>query len=152
MMKIQADSPEVYIQALPESRRNPMARLRQVMCDHLPSGFEETMNYGMIGYVVPHALYPPGYHCTPDQPLPFISIASQKHFIALYHMGIYSDPELLHWFQKAYAEVVPTKLDMGKSCIRFKNPERIPWDLIAELAGKMTPEVWINRYENALKQ
>ena len=151
-MKIQADSPEEYIQALPESRRNPMARLRKVMCDHLPSGFKETMNYGMIGYVVPHALYPPGYHCTPDQPLPFISIASQKHFIALYHMGIYSDPELLHWFQKAYAEVVPTKLDMGKSCIRFKNPERIPWELIAELVGKMTPEVWINRYENALKQ
>jgi hypothetical protein len=97
-------------------------------------------------------LYPPGYHCSPELPLPFVSIASQKNFIALYHMGMYADPSLLSWFQEQHAKAVPTKLDMGKSCIRFKKPERIPWDLLATLAGKMPPKVWIELYEAQYKR
>lgn len=151
-MKIEANSPEEYIAQLPEERRAAMSRLRALLREHLPVGFEEAMSYGMIGYVVPHSLYPPGYHCTPELPLPFVSIASQKNFIALYHMGIYADPELLAWFQAEYVKVVPTKLDMGKSCVRFKKPERIPWGLLEELAGKMTPEVWIELYEAHYKR
>lgn len=151
-MKIEANSPEEYIAQLPEERRVAMSRLRALLREHLPVGFEETMSYGMIGYVVPHSLYPSGYHCTPELPLPFVSIASQKNFIALYHMGIYADPELLAWFQAEYAKVVPTKLDMGKSCVRFKRPERIPWVLLEDLAGKMTPEVWIELYEAHYKR
>ena len=110
------------------------------------------MSYGMIGYVVPHELYTKGYHCDPTLPLSFMSIASQKNFIAIYHMGIYADPKLLAWFTKAYAEQVTTKLDMGKSCIRFKKPEQIPFQLIGELAEKMTVEAWIKLYETALKR
>ena len=151
-MKIQANSPEEYIDQLPAERREPMNRLRDLLRAHLPTGFEEAMSYGMIGYVVPHSLYPPGYHCSPELPLPFLSIASQKNFIALYHMGMYADPALLSWFQEQYAQAVPTKLDMGKSCVRFKKPERIPWDLLAKLAGKMTPEVWIELYEAQYKR
>jgi hypothetical protein len=105
----------------------------------------------MIGYVVPHSLYPDGYHCDPKLPLPFMSIASQKNFIALYHMGIYSDPELLEWFKAEYPKYVKTKLDMGKSCIRFKKPETIPYELIAQLSTKMTPQNWIDRYESVVK-
>lgn len=151
-MKIEANSPEDYIAQLPDERREPMSRLRSLLKSHLPPGFQETMSYGMIGYVVPHSLYPPGYHCTPELPLPFVSIASQKNFIALYHMGMYADPELLHWFQTEYAKVVPTKLDMGRSCVRFKKPERIPWALLEALAGKMTPGVWIELYEAQFKR
>lgn len=110
------------------------------------------MSYGMIGWVVPHSLYPAGYHCSPELPLPFMSVASQKNFVALYHMGIYADNALLEWFQSAYADAVPTKLDMGKSCIRFKRVDRIPFDLVGELAAKMTPDEWISRYESAFRR
>jgi hypothetical protein len=105
-----------------------------------------------MGWSVPHSTYPAGYHCDPKQPLPFMSIASQKNFIAVYHMGVYSDPDLLKWFQDEYAKRVKTKLDMGKSCIRFKKPEHIPFDLIGELASKMTPQQWIAMYEFHLKR
>ncbi|MDC0561909.1 DUF1801 domain-containing protein, partial [Bacteroidia bacterium] len=118
---------------------------------NIPSGFEECINYGMIGYVVPKSVYPAGYHADPSLPLPFANIASQKNFIALYHMGIYSDPDMLKWFQTEYAQHCKYKLDMGKSCIRFKRMDDIPFDLIAKLMGKMTPKDWINRYESSLK-
>jgi hypothetical protein len=110
------------------------------------------MGYGMMGWSVPHSIYPDGYHCNPDDPLPFIGIASQKNFIAVYHMGVYSDPKLLKWFTDEYKKRVPAKLDMGKSCIRFKKPDAIPFDLIGELASKMTVNDWITRYEMALKK
>ena len=129
-----------------------MEKLRAVILKNLPEGFEETMNYGMIGYVVPHTLYPEGYHCDPKLPLPFINLASQKNYIALYHMGVYSDPDLLKWFKEAYADRVPTKLDMGKSCIRFKKPEHIPYDLVGELCSKVGTSEWISRYEKAVKR
>lgn len=150
-MKYIANSPEEYINQLPEERQDSFNKLRNTIIKHLPLGFEERMSYGMIGYVVPKSLYPAGYHCDPKLPLPFLNIASQKNFIALYHMGIYTDPELLQWFQSEYAQQCKYKLDMGKSCVRFKRMDDIPFDLIAELMQKMTPEDWINRYESAFK-
>lgn len=150
-MKYIANSPEEYIHQLPDERQDSFNKLRNTIIKHLPLGFEERMSYGMIGYVVPKSLYPAGYHCDPKLPLPFVNIASQKNFIALYHMGIYTDPELLQWFQTEYAQQCKYKLDMGKSCVRFKKMDDIPFDLIAELMGKMTPEDWINRYESAFK-
>ena len=151
IMKYIANSPEEYINQLPEERQDSFNKLRNTIIKHLPLGFEERMSYGMIGYVVPKSLYPAGYHCDPKLPLPFVNIASQKNFIALYHMGIYTDPELLQWFQSEYAQQCKYKVDMGKSCVRFKRMDDIPFDLIAGLMGKMTPEDWINRYESALK-
>lgn len=150
-MKIEADSPEEYIQKIPEERKEPIKKLRSVISKNLPEGFKEQMSYGMIGYVVPHSLYPDGYHVTPELPLPFINIASQKNHIAVYHSGIYADDELMNWFKGEYPKHVKTKLDMGKSCIRFRNPDHIPYELIGELAGKMTPKEWIELYEKNIK-
>jgi uncharacterized protein YdhG (YjbR/CyaY superfamily) len=136
-----------YFDALPEERKAAMTELRMVILKNLPKGFEEVMNYGMPGYVVPHSLFPQGYHCAPELPLPFINIASQKNFIAMYHMGLYTDENLLKWFIEEYAKVSKTKLDMGKSCIRFKKIDQIPYKLIGELVSKMTPEAWIALYK-----
>ena len=152
MVQSAAQTPDASLAELPEERRAVMERLRAVVLDNLPAGFEETMSYGMLGYVVPHALYPEGYHCDPELPLPFMNLAAQKRFYAVYHMGIYTDPDLMAWFQAEYAKRVPTKLDMGKSCIRLKNPKNIPFELIGELAGKMTPQDWIARYESQVKR
>lgn len=138
-----------YLDELPEDRRKVVDRLRKIIKKNLPKGFQEVISYGMIGYVVPHKIYPAGYHCDPSTPLPFINLASQKNFVALYHMGLYGDKKLLEWFTGEWKKAVPVKLDMGKSCIRFSKPESIPYDLIGELAGKMTPEDWIKRYEAA---
>ena len=151
-MKSDAQSPEQYLEQLPEDRKQAMAALRSVLSDNLPEGFSETVGYGMIAYVVPHSLYPNGYHCNPATPLPFINLASQKNFIALYHMGLYANQELCEWFVNEYPKHSKTKLDMGKSCIRFKKPEHIPYDLIAELATKMSVEDWVNLYEHNLKR
>ncbi len=151
-MEIKASTPEQYLDALPEDRKPAFSRLRQLIREHLPEGFEETMSYGMIGYVVPHSIFPAGYHCDPRSPLPFISIASQKNFIAVYHSGIYADQALLDWFVNEYPKHSNTKLDMGKSCIRFKKINDIPYDLIAELAEKMTPAQWVEKYQAALKK
>ncbi|MBO6522333.1 MAG: DUF1801 domain-containing protein [Balneolaceae bacterium] len=149
---MKADTPEEYLEKVPAERKEPIEKLRQVILENLPEGFEETINYGMIGYVVPHSIYPDGYHCSPELPLPFINIASQKNFIALYHSGIYANEELLNWFVEEYPKHVKTKLDMGKSCIRFKKPEQIPYELIAELTTKMTVREWIDIYESAIKR
>ena len=151
-MKIVAKSPEDYISQLPQERVEAITKLRQVIVANLPSGFEETMLYDMISYVVPHSIYPAGYHVKPETPLPFISIASQKNFVALYHMGVYAFPELLDWFTAEYPTYVKTKLDMGKSCIRFKKIETIPYQLIGELVSKMTVDQWIEIYESNTKK
>lgn len=151
-MQSDAKTPEAYIENLPEDRKEVISRLRAILLKNLPKGFEETMNYGMLGYVVPHSTYPDGYHCDPKQPLPFINLASQKNHIGFYHMGIYGDPKLLDWFIKEYPNHVSNKLDMGKSCIRFKNPKKIPYELLGELATKMTVEQWIEKYESVLKK
>ncbi len=151
-MQSKATTVAAYLEELPEDRKAPMNQLYKLIKKNLPKGFKDTMSYGMITFVVPHSLYPAGYHCDPKQELPFLSIASQKQFIAVYHMGIYGDPGLLEWFMEAYAALGIGKLDMGKSCIRFKNPAKIPYDLIAELAAKLTPQQWIALYEKNLKK
>ncbi len=151
-MKIDANTPDEYVAQLPEERKAAFQKLRALLREHLPSGFEESMSYGMVGYVVPHSLYPAGYHCNPKEPLPFISLGNQKNYIALYHSGMYADPSLLTWFTEAYPKYSPTKLDMGKSCIRFKKVENIPYDLLVELAQKMTPSEWISLYEKEVKR
>lgn len=151
-MQSKAASPDDYINELPADRVAPMKKLRSVIKKNLPKGFEERMSYGMIGYVVPHSKYPSGYHCDPKLPLPFMSIASQKNFFALYHMGIYADEKLLDWFTKEYPKHSSAKLDMGKSCIRFKKPEHIPYELIGDLVKKMDVDAWIALYEKALKR
>lgn len=148
-MKIEAQSVQEYLENLPEERKEPIEKLRKIISENLPNGFEEQLSYGMIGYVVPKSIYPKGYHCTPELPLPFLSIASQKNSINLYHMGIYADEKLLNWFQEEFPKYSKKKLDMGKSCMRFKKPEDIPYELIGELARKMTPQDWIEKYETA---
>lgn len=150
-MKSDATTVEVYLQELPEDRKSAISQLRQTIKANLPPGFEEVMSYGMIGYVVPHSLYPDGYHCSPELPLPFINIASQKNFIAMYHMGLYANKELYNWFVSEYPKHVKTKLDMGKSCIRFKKIKTIPYKLLGELCSRMTIKDWIDLYERNIK-
>ena len=151
-MQSKAATVEDYIKELPKDRQEAIIELRKVVKKNLPKGFSEGMGYGMIGYCVPHSLYPAGYHCDPKLPLPFMNIASQKNFIALYHMGVYGDPQLLKWFTDEYAKAGVGKLDMGKSCIRFKKPENIPYKLIGELVSKITPQQWIEKYEKIVKR
>ncbi len=138
-----------YIDALPDDRQAAMKKLRAVIRKNLPKGFKEVINYKMPSYVVPHSKYPDGYHCDPSLPLPFLGMASQKNFIALYHMGIYADAKLMTWFEKQWPKHMSTKLDMGKSCIRFKKVDAIPYDLIGELVAKMSADAWIKIYEKA---
>jgi hypothetical protein len=149
-MKSNAQTPEQYINSLPEDRKDAVIELRRVILKNIPKGFKEVMSYGMIGYVIPHSLYPPGYRCDANLPLPFLNIASQKNFIALYHMGIYSDKRLFDWFTGEYGKHVTTKLDMGKGCVRFKKPDQIPFKLIGELVSKIGAKEWIDIYEKQL--
>ena len=151
-MQNKVDNPDNYIEQLSEDRKVVIKELRKSILQNLPKGFSETMSYGMIGFVVPHSIYPNGYHCDPKLPLPFISIASQKSFVAVYHMGIYADNKLLEWFSNEYPKHSKAKLDMGKSCIRFKKMDNIPYKLIGELAGKMSLKEWIKLYETNLKK
>lgn len=151
-MKIEAANPDEYIAKAPEERREVLQKLRKVIQGNLPQGFDERMSYGMVGYVVPHEIYPAGYHCDPKLPLPFVSFANQKNFIGLYHLGIYADPELLTWWTTEYPKHAKYKLDMGKSCIRFKRTTDIPFELIGELMRKMTAEDWVRLYEKNVKR
>ncbi len=151
-MKIEANTPQEYINNMPDDRKQVMNKLRKTILDNLPKGYEETLSYGMIGYVVPHSIYPNGYHCNPKLPLPFINIASQKNFIAVYHMGLYASQKLLHWFVQEYPKHCSTKLDMGKSCIRFKKIDQIPFELIEELTKKVSVEEWVKTYEENFKK
>ncbi|HEM3684062.1 TPA: DUF1801 domain-containing protein [Streptococcus suis] len=146
-MLIEVETIEEYMAALPDNRREAVERLHQVILDHLPDGFEVAVLGGMINYYVPLTAYPNGYHCTPGEPLPFLALASQKAHIALYHTGIYMDKELHDWFVEGYQQQVPTKLDMGKSCIRMKNPKNIPYELIGDLVTRMSMERYIEIYE-----
>lgn len=146
-MQSKATTVKQYLDQLPEERKPWFNALRETIINNLPKGFSEEMSYGMIGYVVPHSIYPQGYHCDPQLPLPFINLASQKNFIAVYHMGIYANPELLSWFVNEFPKHSKFKLDMGKSCIRFKKPEQIPFELIGELIQKMKVNDWVGLYE-----
>ena len=151
-MQYKATSPEDYISQVPEERQETLNKLRQVINTNLPKGFKEGIQYGMIGYFVPHSIYPDGYHCTPSEPLPFMSFASQKNSVNLYHSGIYAVPEIHDWFVNEYPKHCKRKLDMGKSCIRFKKLDEIPFDLIGELSAKMSVDEWIKIYEDAYKK
>ena len=150
-MRIEASSPLDYIDKVPEDRKSAFSKLRDTIIENLPDGFAETMSYGMIGYVVPHSIYPEGYHCDTSLPLPFISLASQKNFIGFYHMGIYANEDIMHWFVDNYKKLVPSKLDMGKSCVRLKKMDQIPYQLIGDLCKKISVEQWISTYETAIK-
>lgn len=150
-MQYKANSPEDYISQLPEERQAVISKIRKIILENIPKGFEEQISYGMLGYVVPHSLYPNGYHCDPKLPLPFMNLASQKNFVAVYHSGIYADQKLYDWFVKEYPKHCKRKLDMGKSCVRFKAMDDIPYELIAELCAKMTVDDWVTLYEKNVK-
>lgn len=126
--------------------------LRRVILENLPEGFSETINYGMIGYVVPFVIYPGGYQADPKQPLPFVNIASQKNYFALHHLGLYADKKLLDWFVDEYPKFSKKKLDMGKGCVRFKDPHDIPFELIGKLISKVSVNEWISTYESTIKK
>jgi uncharacterized protein YdhG (YjbR/CyaY superfamily) len=145
-------TPQEYLDSLPDDRKQAMIELRNAIRENLPEGFSEEMSYGMIGYVVPHSMYPAGYHCNPKLPLPFLAIASQKNFIAMHHMGIYGSKTLLDYFVNEYPKHSKTKLDMGKGCIRFKKIDQITFTLIGELASKVAPKDWIEMYETLYKR
>jgi len=151
-MQSAATTPQEYIASLQEDRREAVQKLRDVINKNLPEGFSEGIGYGMLGWAVPHAVYPAGYHCNPALPLPFISIASQKNFIAIHHMGLYASKDLLDWFIAEYPNHVNTKLDMGKGCVRFKKIDTIPYKLIGQLVSKMDMQEWIKLYESGLKK
>jgi len=151
-MKIIATDVTDYLAKVPEDRQPYFSQLRQTICDNIPNGFVEQLNYSMIGYVVPHSIFPNGYHCQPSDPLPFANIGIQKNFIGLYHMGLYANPELLTWFVDEYPKHCKLKLDMGKSCIRFKKPAQIPFELIGLLFTKMTINDWINLYQKSVQR
>ena len=151
-MKTTGATVEEILENIPEDRKEAFHKLHQTILDHLPTGFEPSISYGGLGYVIPHSLYPAGYHCKPSEPLPFASLASQKNSINFYHMGIYADPALLDWFVTQYPNHSAQKLDMGKSCIRFKKLDQIPYDLIGALMQKMTAQQWIDLYERMLNK
>ncbi len=151
-MKPNNSAVETILENIPEERKEAFERLHQIIVDHLPAGLEPGLSYGNLGYVVPHSLYPAGYHCKPSEPLPLAWIASQKNSINFYHMGIYADPKLMDWFIAEYPKHSTQKLDMGKSCMRFKKPEHIPFELIGQLMEKMTAQDWIDMYESLYKK
>ena len=151
-MQSSAKTPDEYFDNLPEDRKASMKELRKVIKKNIPKGFKECMGYGMVGFVVPHSIYPAGYHCDPKLPLPFLSIASQKNFVAIYHMGLYSNPKLLKWFTTEFKKHSKAKLDMGKSCVRFKKPNEIPFELFGELAAKITVDEWIEYFEKTVNK
>ncbi len=146
-----AITPKQYLDELPDDRKDPIQKLRQQILDNLPKGIEETMSYGMLGFVVPHSIYPEGYHCSPELPLPFMNLASQKNFVAVYSMVLYAKKEIYDWFVSEYTKRCKYKLDMGKSCIRFKRIDDIPYDLIGELTSKISTDEWIKLYEDSYK-
>jgi uncharacterized protein YdhG (YjbR/CyaY superfamily) len=146
-----ATTPEQYIEELPDDRKLIISKLRDTILTNIPPGFEEQMSYGMLGYVVPFSIYPAGYHCNTKLPLPFINLASQKYFIAIYHLAIYGNKPLLDWFTTEYEKIFG-KLDIGKGCIRFKKMDKIPYELIGQLCSKMTTQEWISYYEKTFKK
>lgn len=148
-MQSKAATPEQYLKELPDDRKEPMTQLRNTIVKNLPKGFKECMAYGMIGYVVPHEIYPPGYHCDPKLPLGMVNIGSQKNFIVMHHMGLYGSPDLLKWFVTEYPKHSKAKLDMGKGCVRFKKMDDIPYKLIGELIKKVSVKDWIEANEKA---
>jgi len=150
-MRNSENSVKEFIDKLPEDRANAVLKLMEIADRALDEGFEKTITNDMVGYVVPKRIYPQGYRPSKGEPLPFLSFASQKNHIAIYHMAMYMDKDLLKWFEKEYSVRVDTKLDMGKSCIRFKNMEKIPYELLEELFKKISVMDFVKLYEDVLK-
>lgn len=151
-MNLDVKDVQDYLEKVPLERQEAFNKLRKTILDNLPTGYEETMSYGMIGYVVPKSIYPDGYHCSQELPLPYMSIASQKNFLAFYHMGMYADEEILNWFVSSYQAIAKYKVDMGKSCVRFKKMDDIPYELIGQLVSKISCNQWIEMYEKEYKK
>lgn len=151
-MKANGNTVDEILANVPEDRIEAFNKLHQTIMKNLPKGFETAISYGGLGYVVPLSIYPAGYHCKPQEPLPFAALASQKNSINFYHMGIYAKPELLNWFVSEYPKHSKQKLDMGKSCIRFKKFDQIPYELIGELMKKMSVKDWVDIYESNMKR
>lgn len=151
-MKAVGDTVEDILNNQAPDRAPFFRKLHEVIVQNLPKGFEAAISYGGLGYVVPHTLYPAGYHCKTTEPLPFAGLASQKNSINFYHMGIYSDPKLYDWFVGEFPKHTKQKLDMGKSCIRFKKMDDIPYALVGALMQKMSVEEWVTIYETKLKR
>ena len=149
-MQSKAQTVKDYLAELPDDRRAAIEAVRKVIRKNLPKGYEEGMQYGMIGYYVPHELYPPGYHCDPKQPLPFAGLASQKNHMAVYLTCQYGDAKREEWFRNAWAKT-GKKLDMGKSCIRFKRVDELALDVLGEAIARVPPAAYIKHYEAALK-
>jgi len=147
-VKYIVDTADEYIEKQQGERKEKIKKLRQTILENLDIGFKEGISYGMIGYFVPHSIYPNGYHVNPAEPLPFISLASQKHHIAIYHNEIYANEDLKNWFIDEYKKRISKKLDMAKSCIRFKDNDDIPYDLIGELVKKSKIKDYIKLYES----
>ncbi len=150
-MLSKAETPQQYLDQLAEQQKDPITNLRNIIVKNLPLGFTEILNYGMIGYVVPHSIYPNGYHCNPKKPLPFMALAAQKKHISIHHLGIYASETLTEWLKAAYTKEYDGSLDIGKGCIRFKYSDYIPLNLIGQLAAKLTVENWIEIYEREIK-
>ena len=151
-MAIKPETHDQYVEELPDDRKEVIQRLRTILKENLPVGYEEEISYGMIGYVVPYSIYPAGYAVKPKVPLPLINLASQKNHVALYHMAVYAVPGIAEWFQTEYPKHCKTKLDMGKGCIRLKKMDDIPYDLIGELARKVDVQTWIDTYEKVVRR
>jgi hypothetical protein len=135
-----------YLAGLPEDRRRALEAVRKVIRKNLPKGYQEGMQYGMIGYFVPHSVYPAGYHCDPRQPLPFAGLASQKNHMSLYLCSAYASPEHESWFRKAWT-ADGRKLDMGKACVRFKKLEDVPLEVVGEAVRRMPVKEFVRIYE-----
>jgi hypothetical protein len=150
-MTTAAKSPEEYLSALPADRAEILRAVRQVILANLPTGYEETMQGGMIAYVVPHRLYPAGYHCDPRQPLQYAALGSQKNYITLHLMTIYGDPATTQWFQEAFQKA-GKKLDMGQACLRFKKLDDLPLDVIGQVIARVPVAAYLARVEKAMQR
>jgi hypothetical protein len=150
-MQSSAKTVKDYLKELPADRREAINAVRGVILANLPKGYEECMSYGMIGYVVPHSIYPKGYQCNPKVPLPFVNLASQKNHMAFYLMCCYGDAKLKAWFEKAW-KATGKKFDMGGGCVRFKTLEDVPLEVIGELVAKLPVDVYIRRIEKVFAE
>lgn len=148
-MQSKATTVAAYLKELPDDRRKAIKAIRKEILAHLPKGYKEGMQYGMIGYFVPHRIYPAGYHCDPSQPLPYAHLASQKNHMVIYLFGMYSNPEISDWFIQQW-KLSGKKLDMGKSCVRFKKIEDVPLALIGQVIAKVPVKELIREYEAAI--
>lgn len=155
-MRSKATTVDAYLASLPDDRRRALEAVTATIRKNLGAGYEEGMQYGMIGYFVPHSVYPPGYHCDPKQPLPFAGLASQKNHMALYLFCVYQSEELREWFIEAWqaetAKGKAGKLDMGAGCVRFKKIEDVPLGVVGKAVKKVTVKKFIAQYEDALSQ